>query len=387
MSDKIKFSELVKAFAESHNITQQKAENLVRGVFNLLLDDLENEGKASITNFGSFELKEVAERTGINPQTGEEIVIPAHNKVSFKPFKALEQTVNAPFAHLESRLIEEDPSESKPIPPVAPIDSDNAEEGDQEEFEDPFKSVISPEVENEPEDLDNEIEEEEEESEQDEASIPPPVYKARESEGNSGMVLLLIILLIAIIGAAGWYFFLRDSGSSDYSNQVADNEPPKTELPAPVTQEKPAEPMPESTDNGNNEMPAVSSNDGKTSAEKESALSEKTSETPKEMTTYIIKKDEWMWDISRKVYGKAYLWPLIFESNKKVTDNPNLVEPAKTLIIPRLEGNASALTRGDYAQLAKASRIVSEAYGNVGNQDRAAEYLRFSKKYERHSKN
>ena len=101
MSKKITFSELIKAFAESNGITQQKAEEMIRGVFDLVIDDLEENGKASITNFGSFELKDVAERAGINPQTKEEIVIPAHKKVSFKPFKALEQTVNAPFAGLE----------------------------------------------------------------------------------------------------------------------------------------------------------------------------------------------------------------------------------------------------------------------------------------------
>ena len=73
MSKKITFSELVKAFAESHDLTQQKAEDMIRGVFDLVIDDLEKDGKASITSFGSFELKDVAERTGINPQTKEEL--------------------------------------------------------------------------------------------------------------------------------------------------------------------------------------------------------------------------------------------------------------------------------------------------------------------------
>jgi DNA-binding protein HU-beta len=396
MSEKIKFSELVKALAESNNITQQKAEALVRGTFNLLLDDLEENGKASITSFGSFELKEVAERTGINPQTGDEIVIPAHNKVSFKPFKALEKTVNAPFSHLESTLIEESESESKPVIPKPKTDTVKEEEIEEsEKDEDPFESVINADAEDESSDLDSEMEEDEE---KEEAEIPPPVYKARESErNNAGALWVVVILLIAVVGVGGWYFFLRDSGDSSYENQVAEKESPKTEESAETAsanterpeeeadkvQPIPAEVVPD--DEASKEKPAVTAN-SESSTAKEKAKPINKGNSPKEMTTYIIEKDEWLWDISREVYGKAYLWPLIFESNKKVGDNPNLVEPAKTLLIPSLEGNASALTKGDYAQLAKASRMVSEAYGNAGNSERAAEYLRFSKKYERHSK-
>ena len=135
MSTKITFSELVKAFAETHDLTQQKAEDLIRGIFDLVVDDLEDNGKASITNFGSFELKEVAERTGINPQTKEEIIIPAHNKVSFKPFKALESTVNAPYADLEPRLLGDNPKAEE-----TPVKAEP--ESVEKEFEDPFEAVI-----------------------------------------------------------------------------------------------------------------------------------------------------------------------------------------------------------------------------------------------------
>jgi len=93
-----------------------------------------------------------------------------------------------------------------------------------------------------------------------------------------------------------------------------------------------------------------------------------------------------MWDISREVYGEPFLWPLIFEANKTVNNNPDLVEPSNTLMVPGLEGSAANLTKGDFEKLAVAAKMVSDAYANSGNQTRAAEYLRFSKKYERQSK-
>lgn len=107
MKDKASFSDFIRAISDSNSITQVEAEKLIRGTFGQLLVELEKEGKASITNFGSFEIKEISERAGQNPQTGEEIVIPAHKRISFKPYKALENSVNAPFTHLTAELIEE----------------------------------------------------------------------------------------------------------------------------------------------------------------------------------------------------------------------------------------------------------------------------------------
>lgn len=390
MSDKIKFSELVKSFSESTNLTQQKAERLIRGVFNLLLEDLEKEGKASITNFGSFELKEVAERTGINPQTGEEIIIPAHKKVSFRPYKALESTVNAPFAHLESRLIDEDAGNEKEVDKdeeVAFTDTESKKEEIEEEIpviktkedvneEDPFESVIAP--------VEEKLSSETEEEEPDKQEVaPPPIYTTKDKkEGSSSSIWLMVILLLIVVGVGAWYFFLRDTG---FENEVAENSNPVASEQETTPQNEPpvVNAEPETSTAANDPIRTTDENSSSSEIGNTAATTQK--EAPKEMTTYIIKKDEWMWDISRKVYGKSYLWPLIFESNKNVNNDPNLVEPAKTLIIPALEGNASALTKSDYSNLAKAAKMVSDAYANAGNQERSAEYLRFSKKYEKRS--
>lgn len=42
-----------------------------------------------ITNFGSFQVKETAARTGRNPKTNEPLDIPAGRKLRFKPSKNL----------------------------------------------------------------------------------------------------------------------------------------------------------------------------------------------------------------------------------------------------------------------------------------------------------
>ena len=188
MSKKITFSELVKAFAESHDLTQQKAEDMIRGVFDLVIDDLEKDGKASITSFGSFELKDVAERTGINPQTKEEIVIPAHKKVSFKPFKALEKTVNAPFAGLEPTLLGEQ-TETKETAVTAKVEK----EEEPEVFEDPFEEVTKP--------AEEQVDEAETPDSVEEEAEAPPVFKAPEKEkGNEvSWIFIVLVLLLSLI--------------------------------------------------------------------------------------------------------------------------------------------------------------------------------------------
>lgn len=376
MRDKITFSELVKSFAELHDITQQKAEKLVRGLFNFVIDDLEKDGKASITNFGSFEIKQVAERTGLNPQTKEEIIIPAHNKVTFKPFKALEKTVNTPFADLEPKLIGDSPKKDEP--------ESNAKES-KEDFEDPFESVINPTAENE-ETTPEIIQDEEEEL------AEPPVYKAtvNKQKKGSGMSWLLIVLLLFVVCAGAWFFFFRNTESAYSEYEVAGNEPAKIEQPSKKQEEPPISvpkkiQLTEATSAQKAEQSPANKN---AATEKSKASTEKVAPKKSEsMTSYIVKQDEWMWDISRSVYGKAYLWPLIFIANKTANDDPSLVAPMSTLMIPALEGSASELTKTDYAKLAKATKLVSAAYGNAGNTERSAEYLRFSKKYERQSKN
>lgn len=107
MSNKIPFSQLIEELAEQTDTSQSVCHNFVTSLTELVINSAVESGKASITNLGSFSVVDVAARNGINPQTGEAIVIPTHQRLSFSPYKALENTVNAPFIGLEATIIEE----------------------------------------------------------------------------------------------------------------------------------------------------------------------------------------------------------------------------------------------------------------------------------------
>jgi DNA-binding protein HU-beta len=85
--------ELVTKIAEVMETTKKDAKSALEGVLNALESALKDEGKVKLVGFGTFEVKDVAERKGMNPSTREEIVIPAGKRVSFKASKVLKDVV------------------------------------------------------------------------------------------------------------------------------------------------------------------------------------------------------------------------------------------------------------------------------------------------------
>lgn len=51
-------------------------------------------GSISFTGFGSFDVAKRAKRKGRNPQTGQEMIIPASKVARFRPGKSLRETVS-----------------------------------------------------------------------------------------------------------------------------------------------------------------------------------------------------------------------------------------------------------------------------------------------------
>lgn len=86
-------AELVTSVAEKAEITKKDASAAIDAVFDTITDALVNNDKVQLVGFGTFEVRERSERTGKNPRTGEEIVIPATKVPVFKAGKALKDKV------------------------------------------------------------------------------------------------------------------------------------------------------------------------------------------------------------------------------------------------------------------------------------------------------
>ncbi|MFR0822753.1 MAG: HU family DNA-binding protein [Clostridia bacterium] len=87
-------SELIAAIAAKTGETKKDAEAALNAFVDVVTETLVKGDKVQLVGFGSFEVRKRAARKGRNPQTKEEIKIPASKAPVFKAGKALKDLVN-----------------------------------------------------------------------------------------------------------------------------------------------------------------------------------------------------------------------------------------------------------------------------------------------------
>ena len=86
--------ELIDTVSELGEMTKKDAGKAIDLVFDCVANALENGDNVKLVGFGTFAVKERAERNGRNPQTQETMIIPARKAVTFKPAKDLKERVD-----------------------------------------------------------------------------------------------------------------------------------------------------------------------------------------------------------------------------------------------------------------------------------------------------
>ena len=87
-------AELVAAIAAKTGESKKATEAAVNAFTSVVAEALKGGDKVQLVGFGSFEVRKRAARKGRNPQTKEEIKIPASKAPVFKAGKALKDLVN-----------------------------------------------------------------------------------------------------------------------------------------------------------------------------------------------------------------------------------------------------------------------------------------------------
>ena len=87
-------ADLIAAMAAKTGDTKKVAEASVNAFVDVVTETLKKGDKVQLVGFGSFEVRKRAARKGRNPQTKEEIKIPASKAPVFKAGKALKDLVN-----------------------------------------------------------------------------------------------------------------------------------------------------------------------------------------------------------------------------------------------------------------------------------------------------
>lgn len=65
-----------------------------------------------------------------------------------------------------------------------------------------------------------------------------------------------------------------------------------------------------------------------------------------ESREHQVKAGDTLWDLARLYLANPYLWPLIYEANRNVVENPHRIYPLERLIIPGLPGEVPVEAEG-----------------------------------------
>ena len=161
MNERLTIQDLTDLLAAKHSMTKKDAEAFVKEFFLLIEQALESENTVKIKGLGTFKLIDVDSRESVNVNTGERFQIKGHTKVSFSPDANLRDTINKPFAHFETVVLnentvledtpieeaEEEESGEEVIPTVIPESIEPQSQPKEEEKEEMSHTEIQPIVE------------------------------------------------------------------------------------------------------------------------------------------------------------------------------------------------------------------------------------------------
>lgn len=87
-------AELINVIAEKGEYSKKDAEKALAAVIDSISETLAKGEKISLVGFGTFEVRDRAEKDAINPLTKEPVHVPAKKVPAFKAGKALKDAVD-----------------------------------------------------------------------------------------------------------------------------------------------------------------------------------------------------------------------------------------------------------------------------------------------------
>lgn len=86
-------ADLISNISERSGLSKKDVETVLNGFLGEVTDALSSGDKVQLIGFGTFETRKRSSRTGRNPQTGQEIVIPESIVPAFKAGNKLKEAV------------------------------------------------------------------------------------------------------------------------------------------------------------------------------------------------------------------------------------------------------------------------------------------------------
>lgn len=101
MNRRITLPELSLLLADITGFDSKACMVFLRDLFSTVSETIAAGENVKVKGLGTFKCVSVEQRKSVNVNTGEEMIIPEHRKVTFTPDKALAEAINQPFAMFE----------------------------------------------------------------------------------------------------------------------------------------------------------------------------------------------------------------------------------------------------------------------------------------------
>jgi len=355
MKNKVTFSTLVEQIAADTGTPKSLVHDFLKGAVEVIDEGLVRDGRVSIAGLGIFALKWHKARPGTNPQTGEPIVIPAHNRVHFKPAANLRQFINRKNErpkpvilplNLNDEQTSTDTLEPKPEPEVISLPKPGVDTVLKTKPVAALKPEPKPVATAEPE------------------TVLESRYLKTEAKKTKPMMWIPIMVIILLLLVFAGYFLFKPPDKTQLEMARAD-ESATAKAKDNTLQPAAAENQPDTlkpdtpkTDNHKNTK-HIEDMSKKEKPEpppqyidtkEDNALAD--SYIKLKGTEYIIKTGESLWTLSTSKYSEPYFWPYIYRVNLEIIKDPDLLENGLTILAPDMEGTIDNLSLRDRKYLA-----------------------------------
>lgn len=357
MNERLTIQDLTDLLAAKHSMTKKDADVFVKEFFLLIEQALENEKVVKIKGLGTFKLIDVDSRESVKVNTGERFQIKGHTKISFSPDPSLRDTINKPFAHFETVVLNENTIlEDTPI-------EDVEEEETTEEIPSIEKEKMMAEQIIEQELMQANLKPEIPSQSKQEKNAPaetvaqPNIEEKASSKEKSPVPYLITIIIIVLLlcGSVVLFLYYPDLFSSSPNKDLSAMHPVTTQPVQPEMQL--ADTIKQKEDTVSTVTPVVQETIAQQPApEKEkvgTSVKMENKPVPQQSpvsvfpdsasykitgtkTKYTIKEGETLTRVSLRFYGTKAMWPYIVKHNPDVIKNPNHVPYGTTIKIPEL---------------------------------------------------
>ncbi len=351
MNHKLLLQDLVDQLAEAGSIKKKEAEEFLRGFFKVSEEALFEGKTVKVPGLGSFKLIVVDARKSVNISTGEEIEIKEHYKLSFVPDATLKEQVNKPYAHLEPIELDKVilPSSEKAKVQPEPIP--------QEKIETPLGSeFIEPTSENSVKRskgsiwfwvvfftilsgltvwsyFSNESQKEED------------AQKFREMEQYDSIQALIHNDSLTQTPGDSICALAQDTGAQTTTSPSPVKMAEATPKPAATNQQQPVAtkvaPLPTKATTAKAQPAPTKVAPAKVQPATTKVVTAKTTVLPEAAkalpVSLVVKSGQKLTMLALKYYGHKAFWVYIYEANKNVIKNPNILPLGATIQIPKAD--------------------------------------------------